>query len=177
MSNAPMSNAQSPNGAIANGWTDFSADPEPSVPSDCITEDAEPAPSASNATATFTSSASLSPNAEPNSDPSSERSCDLSADSWRVEVAARLERYRTRRKARTPRYPSLLLPFDAPENWSRATRQNGSGMAATALERSATHFQTEPAQVADDIFEPPFLSKPVMEPVPETLARRYPEPS
>jgi hypothetical protein len=36
-------------------------------------------------------------------------------DSWRGEVAARLERYRTRRKPRSPRYPSLLLPFDAPE--------------------------------------------------------------
>ncbi|MGA8541837.1 MAG: RDD family protein [Terriglobales bacterium] len=41
------------------------------------------------------------------------------ADSWRIEVAARLERYRTRRKPRNPRYPSLLLPFDAPEGWSR----------------------------------------------------------
>ena len=43
-----------------------------------------------------------------------------SAESWRVEVAARLERYRTRRKPRTPRYPSLLLPFDAPLSWSRS---------------------------------------------------------
>jgi uncharacterized RDD family membrane protein YckC len=42
-----------------------------------------------------------------------------SADSWRAEVAARLQRYRTRRKPRTPHYPSLLLPFDAPETWSR----------------------------------------------------------
>ena len=41
------------------------------------------------------------------------------ADSWRLEVAARLERYRTRRKPRSPRYPSLLLPFDSPENRSR----------------------------------------------------------
>ena len=41
-------------------------------------------------------------------------------DSWRIEVAARLERYRTRRKPRTPRYPSLLLPFEAPESWSRS---------------------------------------------------------
>jgi uncharacterized RDD family membrane protein YckC len=45
---------------------------------------------------------------------------DPKPDSWRVEVAARLERYRTRRKPRTPRYPSLLLPFDAPESWSRS---------------------------------------------------------
>lgn len=45
---------------------------------------------------------------------------DRSVDSWRMEVAARLERYRTRRKPRAPRYPSLLLPFDAPESWSRS---------------------------------------------------------
>jgi uncharacterized RDD family membrane protein YckC len=41
----------------------------------------------------------------------------LSADteSWRVEVAARLARYRARRKPRSPRYPSLFLPFDPVE--------------------------------------------------------------
>jgi uncharacterized RDD family membrane protein YckC len=43
---------------------------------------------------------------------------DAKTDSWRVELAARLDRYRTRRKPRTPRYPSLLLPFDAPQSWS-----------------------------------------------------------
>ncbi len=56
------------------------------------------------------------------------------ADSWRDEVAARLERYRTRRKPRSPRYPSLLLPFDAPESWSRSAphAQGGSAGVATA---------------------------------------------
>jgi uncharacterized RDD family membrane protein YckC len=34
-------------------------------------------------------------------------------EAWRTEVAARLARYRTRRKPRAPRYPSLLLPFDS----------------------------------------------------------------
>jgi uncharacterized RDD family membrane protein YckC len=57
-----------------------------------------------------------------------------SSDSWRVEVAARLERYRTRRKPRIPRYPSLLLPFDAPDDtqkdWSRPSP--GASAAATA---------------------------------------------
>src|ERR1035437_5265609 len=48
------------------------------------------------------------------------------ADSWRAEVAARLERYRTRRKPRTPHYPSLLLPFDAPESWSRPAPPTGT---------------------------------------------------
>ena len=51
------------------------------------------------------------------------------ADSWRAEVAARLERYRTRRKPRSPHFPSLLLPFDAPESWSRPAPP--TGMAGT----------------------------------------------
>jgi uncharacterized RDD family membrane protein YckC len=45
----------------------------------------------------------------------------LDSDSWRREVTARLQRYRTRRKPKEPRYPSLLLPFDAPECRSRYT--------------------------------------------------------
>jgi len=52
---------------------------------------------------------------------SGENGAGAAADSWRDELAARLERYRTRRKPRSPRYPSLLLPFDAPESWSRST--------------------------------------------------------
>ena len=40
------------------------------------------------------------------------------AEYWRREVAARLERYRSRRKPRAPKYPSLRLPFDAAESWS-----------------------------------------------------------
>ena len=48
---------------------------------------------------------------EPNSEPA--------PDEWRQEVAARLARYRTRRKPRAPRYPSLLLPFDSTSTWSR----------------------------------------------------------
>src|ERR1019366_7571476 len=56
------------------------------------------------------------------------------ADSWRAEVAARLERYRTRRKPRTPHFPSLLLPFDAPESWSRPAPPTGTaGTGATGI--------------------------------------------
>src|SRR5271166_889812 len=55
---------------------------------------------------------------------SSESGVSPAADScWRTEVAARLERYRTRRKPRTPRYPSLLLPFDSPGSWSRPAHE------------------------------------------------------
>jgi uncharacterized RDD family membrane protein YckC len=58
---------------------------------------------------------------------------DPNAESWRAEVAARLERYRTRRKPRIPRYPSLLLPFDSPESWSRPASVSGAGAATAAL--------------------------------------------
>jgi uncharacterized RDD family membrane protein YckC len=60
-------------------------------------------------------------NRQPDVESNPESTSESTSDSWRVEVAARLERYRTRRKPRTPRYPSLLLPFDAPESWSRPT--------------------------------------------------------
>src|ERR1035437_10285841 len=56
------------------------------------------------------------------------------ADSWRAEVAARLERYRTRRKPRTPHFPSLLLPFDTPESWSRPAPPTGTaGTGSTGI--------------------------------------------
>ena len=58
-------------------------------------------------------------------------------DSWRVEVAARLERYRRRRKPQSPRYPSLLLPFDAPESWSRPAPPTGLAGAGTTATGSA----------------------------------------
>jgi uncharacterized RDD family membrane protein YckC len=74
---------------------------------------------------------------------SSEPDAYPNADSWRVEVSARLERYRTRRKPRTPRYPSLLLPFDSPESWSRSaplTRfaETGTAKIGSAETESAT---------------------------------------
>jgi len=64
--------------------------------------------------------AALPPNVPPAAEANA-GDANIQADSWRVEVAARLERYRTRRKPRSPRYPSLMLPFDAPESWSRPT--------------------------------------------------------
>lgn len=110
-----------PNGAITNRWTDFSADQELSIPAGCVASEAAPTPSVSNPIATCSSGPSLSTSAAPDSEGYSERSSQPTSDSWRVEVAARLERYRTRRKPRSPRYPSLLLPFDAPESRSRST--------------------------------------------------------
>jgi uncharacterized RDD family membrane protein YckC len=74
-----------------------------------------------------------------------ETSIERTPDAWRAEVAARLERYRTRRKPRTPRYPSLLLSFDAPASWSRPTplsgsQESGSTSAATAPGRAGQEF-------------------------------------
>ena len=37
------------------------------------------------------------------------------SESWRNELAARVNNYRARRRPRLPRYPSLQLKFDAPE--------------------------------------------------------------
>jgi uncharacterized RDD family membrane protein YckC len=65
----------------------------------------------------------------------SETKVPPNTDSWRDEVAARLERYRTRRKPRTPRYPSLLLPFDAPESWSRSAPPTVSAAVARTAPR------------------------------------------
>src|SRR5215470_4200411 len=41
----------------------------------------------------------------------SESSKDVDLEAWRGELSARLNRYRSRRKAPPPRYPSLQLPF------------------------------------------------------------------
>jgi uncharacterized RDD family membrane protein YckC len=86
-------------------------------------------------------------------------SLDLKKDSWRDEVAARLERYRTRRKPRTPRYPSLLLPFDVPESWSRSSPVTNS--AAPARDEHGFVFQAgfetknDSTAVGDGIFDEP----------------------
>jgi uncharacterized RDD family membrane protein YckC len=70
-------------------------------------------------------------------------------DSWRQEVAARVNGYRARRRPRAPRYPSLLLKFDFPESveekpcltsGAKARNENEAGIAA--LKRSATQNQS-----------------------------------
>ena len=123
-------------------------------------------------------SAAAAPNVCPNADP---RDDHPNADSWRLEVAARLERYRARRKPRTPRYPSLLLPFDAPENWSRSAPPSGSVAIAAAPPRAGQDFafdiKEEATAIGSEILAP---SRRTPEPqVPERHpsegAHRYPE--
>src|SRR6202158_3118431 len=100
------------------GLTNSSTGGDPAVQSHLCATDAEPALNATVAE-TVAPEANIASNSDPNFDPKTDPNSDPNSDSWRVEVAARLERYRMRRKPRTPRYPSLLLPFDAPESWSR----------------------------------------------------------
>jgi uncharacterized RDD family membrane protein YckC len=121
---------------------------------------------------------------EPSSGPGaetmgSEPSVYPSADSWRAEVAARLERYRTRRKPRSPRYPSLLLPFDAPETWSRPAPPSGSAAVATAPARAEPDFalqtREQPTAVAAPVLAEP---RPTMQCRPlEVRPDRSPEPA
>ncbi len=77
--------------------------PPNSLPTHSAAETAEPALAATDA--------------EPGSEPSS---------AWRGELAARLSRYRARRKAPPPRYPSLKLPFGSSASSPRASGDEGS---------------------------------------------------
>ncbi len=134
-------------------------------------------------------SPNVCPNISPNTDPNA---VDPNTDSWRVEVAARVQRYRTRRKPRTPRYPSLLLPFDAPETWfhpapstdSTGAGSAGTGSAAIAAARPSQDFafdtDEEPAAAGAAI-----LAEPCPTQERQTLERhisergpgQYPEPA
>ena len=61
-----------------------------------------------------------------------------SDNAWRDELSARLTRYRTRRKAPPPRYPSLRLPFEGNDPANRAssiTRYAGD----SAFESASNH--------------------------------------
>src|SRR5450759_4198288 len=109
---------------MTTGLTNCPTGGDPAVPAHlCATDAVEPA---------LSTAAAETAAAEPD--------VYTNADSWRVELAARLERYRTRRKPRTPRYPSLLLPFDSPESWSRPAPPSGSAAVATAPTRAEQDF-------------------------------------
>jgi uncharacterized RDD family membrane protein YckC len=78
---------------------------------------------------------------------------------WRLEVAARLNRYHSRRKPRPPRYPSLRLRFEendvtAAANPARAEDSRGSQIMpvvsnqALAFDRFAHDFEPDPESPA-----------------------------
>ena len=82
-------------------------------------------------------------------------------DSWRNEVADRVNNYRARRRPRAPRYPSLQLKFDPPEpSWN----DHPATMPPAAPNRLAVAVQdnsaTRPEQIhiqpaTDDAFDVP----------------------
>jgi uncharacterized RDD family membrane protein YckC len=165
------------------GLTNCSTGGDPAVQSHlCATDAVEPARNTAVAE-TATSEPNAEPNVFPNSDPSvcpntdpnTDPNSDLNSDSWRVEVATRLARYRTRRKPRTPRYPSLLLPFDSPESWSRFAPPSGSTAVAAAPARHGQDFtfrtEEEYAVGAPSLAE----LRDTLEQGPEQGPYRYPE--
>lgn len=72
--------------------------------------------------------------AAPIGDQASAAAGEAEGTAWRDELSARLNRYRTRRKAPPPRYPSLRLPFDAAGAQSRA-----STSASLVFESASNH--------------------------------------
>lgn len=133
-------------GLMTTGLTNGSTGGDPAVQSHlCATDAVEGAPNTVAVAETAASEPNVDPNADPNAEPNLCPNADPNSDSWRVEVATRLARYRTRRKPRTPRYPSLLLPFDSPESWSRLRPPSGSTAVATrpARDRRDLTFRIE----------------------------------
>src|ERR1700682_1744532 len=114
------------------GLTNCSTGGDPAVQRHLCATDAVASALDTTAAETVASEANFASNSDPNFDPKTDPNSDPNSDSWRVEVATRLARYRTRRKPRTPRYPSLLLPFDSPESWSRLAPPSGSTAGAAA---------------------------------------------
>jgi len=68
----------------------------------------------------------------PAGSPQTELSAPQDSNAWRNEITSRVNRYRARRRPRTPHYPSLQLKFDPPESpW---TTQSGSSRLAVAMQ-------------------------------------------
>jgi uncharacterized RDD family membrane protein YckC len=78
-------------------------------------------------------------------------------DSWRNEVAARVNHYRARRRPRTPRYPSLQLKFE-PLDFSRSAqpgqnRSAGATPETLSREKQSLRAGTESAPDRMDVTE------------------------
>ena len=63
------------------------------------------------------------------------------SESWRNELAARVNNYRARRRPRLPRYPSLQLKFDAPESAWMAHSDSSQRVPLPAANRLAVARQ------------------------------------
>jgi len=72
----------------------------------------------------------------------------LDPDSWRNELAARVDNYRARRRPRAPRYPSLQLKFEPSEPPSTAATVLASRLAV-AMQSAVAVPQEEPSSQAE----------------------------
>jgi hypothetical protein len=77
---------------------------------------------------------------------------DETNSAWRGELAARLSRYRARRKAPPPRYPSLKLPFETVASSTRSLLDEGSRFPA--FESVSNHALALDAPRNEPIVEP-----------------------
>jgi uncharacterized RDD family membrane protein YckC len=118
-----------------------------------------------NARVEETDPASLQPDLLEASDP----------DSWRREVAARVDKYRARRRPRPPHYPSLQLKFDPPESsWTPL-----AGAAVPPAGRLSVAMQdTIPVLPETEVGEAVVAAQPHFE-LPEVSARilEFPRPA
>lgn len=85
-------------------------------------------------------------------------------DSWRDEVADRVNRYRARRRPRAPRYPSLTLKFEALETRSpRFPVPETATNHALAMDSSQEIFAMEPNSASIPVLPPPAETRKVLE--------------
>ena len=69
-------------------------------------------------------------------------------DSWREELASRVNHYRARRRQRAPRYPSLQLKFESADASVDNPSRDGLPSAAPVASRLAVATQDQPAITA-----------------------------
>jgi uncharacterized RDD family membrane protein YckC len=82
-------------------------------------------PEGAGTAAVESSDPNVPPDLPPASD-SADESESADAEAWRDELSARLNRYRSRRKVRPPRYPSLSLRFEPLEPAPKINANSGS---------------------------------------------------
>lgn len=83
-------------------------------------------------------------------------------EAWRTELAARLNRYRARRGAPAPRYPSLTLPFDDSAK-SKPEASHFQGFDGTANHALALDGACHDAAPSEDTDRAPLDSTPVVQ--------------
>src|SRR5579862_8665871 len=94
----------------------------------------------------------------PNESAQSEPGKPPDPDSWRNEVADRVNNYRARRRPRAPRYPSLQLKFDPPEpSWNERSTMPvpaAHNRLAVATQNTSSvrqeHIQIQPETEPDE---------------------------